>query len=106
MTKTHKKINFENFILFLFGFGKPWWLRISKTFKKEQNSCRGGFLKEGKVIGVEKMHQIQTEIDKTTTKNQILKLLCSFCVFLENLGGLEIQDIQQRRNKLVVGKVF
>ena len=85
MTKTHKKINFENFILFLYSFGKPWWLRISKTFKKEQNSCRGDFLKEGKAIGVEKMHQIQTEIDKSTTKNQILKLCAVFVYFWKTL---------------------
>ena len=53
---------------FLCNFGKPRRLRISKTFKKEQISCRGGFFKRIKAIGVEKMHQIQTEIYKITKK--------------------------------------
>ena len=28
---------------FLCNFGKPWWLRFSKTFKKEQIGCQEGF---------------------------------------------------------------
>ena len=57
-----------------------------------------------KTFGVEKMHQILTEIDKNT-KIQILKILCSFCVILENLRGLEFQR-RSTRNKLVVRKAF
>ena len=34
----------------------------------EQFSCRGGSFEEIKAIGVEKMHQILTEIDKDTKK--------------------------------------
>ena len=53
---------------FLCTFRKTWWLRILKTIKKQQMGCRGGFFEEIKVIGVEKLHQIQTEIDKNTKK--------------------------------------
>ena len=67
---------------FLSTFRKTWWLRMLKTFEKEQNSCRGGFFEEIKAIVVEKMHQIQTEIDKNTRKNQIfenfMQFLCTF----------------------------
>ena len=35
--------------------------------------------------------QIQTQNDKNTRKIRILKTLCNFCLFLENLGGLECQ---------------
>ena len=58
------------------NFRKNWWLRMLKTFKKEQISCRGGFFEEIKAIGVEKMHQIQTEIDNT--KNQIFEKFMQF----------------------------
>ena len=54
-------------------FRKIWWLRMLKTFSKEQIRCRGCFFEEIKAIGVEKKHQILTEIDKNTKKNQILK---------------------------------
>ena len=85
-------------------FRKTWWLRMLKTFKKEQIRCRGCFFEEIKAIGVEKMHQILTETDKNK-KIQILKILCSFCVILENRGGLEFQR-RSSRNKLVVRKAF
>ena len=52
-----------------------------KTFKKKQISCRGGFFEEMKAIGVEKMHQILTEIDKNTKKSNFenfMQLLCNF----------------------------
>ena len=65
---------------FLCNFGKPRWLRISKTFKKEQINCRGGFFKEIKAIGV-KMHQTQTEIYKNTKKTNFetfMQFLCDF----------------------------
>ena len=66
-------------MLFLSIFRKTWWLRMLKTFKKEQISCCGGFFEEIKAIGVEKRHQIQTEIDKNTKKNQIFE---NFMVFV------------------------
>ena len=75
-----------------------------KRFSKEQICCHGCFFDEMKTFGVEKMHQILTEIDKNT-KIQILKILCSFCVILENLRGLEFQR-RSTRNKLVVRKAF
>ena len=90
---------------FLCTFRKTWRLRMLKTFKKEQISCRGGFFQEIKAIGVGKKHQIQTEIDKNTKKNQILKTLCSLCVILENLGDLEFQR-RSTRNKVVARKAF
>ena len=65
------------------------------TFRKEQISCRGGFFEEIKAIGVEKMHQIQT---KNTKKINFSKILCSFCVILESLGGSIIKDVQQGTN--------
>ena len=48
------------------------------TFKKEQISSRGGFFEEIKAIGVEKMHQIQIEIDKNTKKNQKFSVFVYF----------------------------
>ena len=75
-------------------FRKTWWFRMSKTLNKEKICCPGGFLEEIKAICVEK-----------TKKNQILKVLCSFCVILESLGGLEFQR-RSTRNKLVVRKAF
>ena len=56
-----------------------------KTFKKEQVSCRGGFFEEIKAIGVEKMHQIQTEINKNTKKNEFWKFYAVFVYFSKNL---------------------
>ena len=47
------------------------------------------------------MHQIQTEIDKNTEKIKFLKILCSFCVVFERLGGLEGWR-RSVRNKFVV----
>ena len=70
---------------FLCNFGTPWWLRISKTFNKEQIGCQEDFLRK-----LTKTQKIQT-----------LKILCSFCVNLENLGGFEFQR-RSKRNKLVV----
>ena len=84
---------------------KTWWLRISKTSNKEEIRCPGGFLEEIKAIGVEKMHQILTEIDKNTNKIKILNNLCNFCVIFECLGGLELQR-HSTRNKLIVRKAF
>ena len=48
-----------------------------------------GFFEEVKAICFGKILQIQTEIDKKTKKFRFLKLLCSFCVLFEKLGGLE-----------------
>ena len=53
---------------FLCTFRKTWWRRMLKTFSKEPIRCRGCFFEEIKAIGVEKMHQILTEIDKNTQK--------------------------------------
>ena len=86
-------------------FSKTWWLRMLKTIKKQQISCRGGFFEEIKAISVEKMHQIKTKNDKNTKNNKFSKILSSFCVILENPGVLEFQR-QSTRNKLVVGKAF
>ena len=80
MTEYSKIQNFENFRQFLFIFRKAWWLRMLKTFRNEQISCRGGFFEKIKAIGVEKMHQILTEIDKNT-KNSIFE---NFMQFLWN----------------------
>ena len=44
----------------------PWWLRMSKTFKKENIRCPRGFFEDIKAISARKMHQIQTEVDKST----------------------------------------
>ena len=54
---------------------------MSKTLIKEKIRCPRGFLEEIKAIGVEKMHQIQSENEKNT-KNQIfenfMQFLCTF----------------------------
>ena len=56
---------------FLCTFRKTWWLRMAKTSKKEHIGCCGGFFEEIKAIGVEKMHQIQTENEKNTKKSKL-----------------------------------
>ena len=56
-----------------------------KTFKNEKISCRGGVFEEIKAIGVEKMQQIQTEIDKNTKKNQFWNIYAVFVYFSRNL---------------------
>ena len=61
----------------------------------------GGLFEEVKAICSGKMHRIRTEIDKNTKKFRFLKILCSFCVLFEKLGGLENQ-IRSTRNKFVV----
>ena len=66
--KNTKKSNFENFMQFLCTFRNTWWLRMLKMFSKEQISCRGCFFEDIEAIGVEKIHQILTEIDKNTQK--------------------------------------
>ena len=67
---------------FLCTFRKTWWLRMLKTFSKEQIRCCGCFFEEIKAIGVEKMHQNLTDNDKNT-KNSNLE---SFMQFLCNSG--------------------
>ena len=57
-------------------FAKDLVASIVKEVKKDLLS--GGFLEEIKAIGVEKMHQIRTEIDKNTKNIKFWKLLCSF----------------------------
>ena len=89
---------------FLCTFRKTWWLRMLKTLSKQQICCRGCFFEEIKAIGVEKMHQILTEIDQTK-KIQILKTSCSFCVILKSLGGFEFQR-RSTKNNLVVRMAF
>ena len=66
---------------FLCTFRKNWWLRRLKTFKKEQISCRGGLIEEIKVFGVEKMHQIHTEIDKNTKIQKFENFVQFLCIF-------------------------
>ena len=61
-------------------------------------------MKRKKQLALKKMHQILTEIDKNT-KNQILKILCSFCVILESFGGFEFQR-RSTRNEYVVREAF
>ena len=63
---------------FLYNFGKPWWLRISKTFNKEQIGCRGDFFQEIKAIGVEKMHQFRPKLTKIQKKSIFLKKFMQF----------------------------
>ena len=43
---TQKKSKFKTFLQFLCNFGKPWWLRISKTLNKEQIGCQEVFLRK------------------------------------------------------------
>ena len=66
---------------FLCTFRKTWWLRMLKTFSKEQICCRGCFFEEIKAIGVEKMHQTSTEIDKNTKNSSFenfMQFVCNF----------------------------
>ena len=79
---TKKNQIFENSMQFLCTFPKTWWLRMLTTFSKEQIHCCGCLFDEIKAIGVEKLHQTQTEIDKNTKKNQILKLIYTYAVFV------------------------
>ena len=68
----HLKIQiFETFMQFLCTFRKTWWLRM---FSKDQIRSRGCFFEEIKAIGVKKMDQSLTEVDKKT----ILQFLCTF----------------------------
>ena len=53
---------------FLCPFRTTWWIRMLKTFSKEQTCCRGCFFEEIKAIVVEKLNQLLTEIDKNTKK--------------------------------------
>ena len=66
LTKYLKIQLFEFFMQFLCTFRKTWYFIKLKTFNKEQIRCRGCFFEEIKALGVEKMHQILTEIDKNT----------------------------------------
>ena len=89
LTKNLKIQIFKFFLKFLCTFRKSWWRRMLKTFKAEQISCRGGF-EEINAVGVEKMHQIQTEIDERTEKKiKFSTVFCNFCALFEKLGGLE-----------------
>ena len=49
---------------FLSNFRKTWWLRLSKTFKKEKVCCLRGFFEEVKAISAGKMHQMHTKVDE------------------------------------------
>ena len=87
---------------FLCTFRKTWWRRILKTFKKEQISCRRGVFEKIKEIGVEKMHQILTEVDKNTRKMKFGKFYAVFVYFLKHWWLRR----RSTRNKLVVRKAF
>ena len=79
--KNTKNLILENFMEFLCTFRKTWWLRMLKTFSKEQIRCRCCFFDEIKTIDFEKMHQIHTEIDKNTKKSNFwyfMQFLCTF----------------------------
>ena len=79
--KNTKKTNFEKFMQLLCIFRKTWWLRMLKIVSKEQIRCHGCFFEEIKATGVEKMHQILTEIDKNTKKSNFenfMQFLCKF----------------------------
>ena len=90
---------------FLCTFRKTWWLSmLRRTFSKEQMRCRGCFFEETKAIGVEKMHQILTEIDKNTKKSNFENYM-QLCVILQSLGGYEFQR-RSTRYKMVVRKAF
>ena len=65
LEKYSKYLNFESFMHFLSIFRTTWWLRMLKTFKTEQISCRGGFFEEIKAIGVEKCIKFKQKLTKT-----------------------------------------
>ena len=83
--KNTKNLIFENFMEFLCTFRKTWWLRMLKTFSREQIRCRCCFVDEIKTIDVEKMHQIHTEIDKNTKKIKFLIFYAVFVCFSKDL---------------------
>ena len=66
---------------FLCIFRKTWWLRMLKTFSKEQIRCRICFFEEKKGIGVEKTHQFLTEIDKNTKNSNFENFMQFLCIF-------------------------
>ena len=70
---------------------------MSKTFNKETILCAEGFFEEVKAICAGNFHQIHTKIDKKTKKFRFLKILCSFCVLFDKLGGLECQGRSSRK---------
>ena len=72
---------FETFMKFLWTFRKTWWLRMLKTFSKEQIRCCGCFFEEIKTIGGEKTHQILTEIDKNTKSSNSENFMQFLCIF-------------------------
>ena len=82
---TKKNQIFENFMQFLRFFRKTWWLRMLKTFSMERILCRGCFFEEIKAIGVEKMHQIRTEIDEIHENSDFWNFYAIFMYFSKNL---------------------
>ena len=68
----HSKIqNFESFMQFLSIFRTPWWLRMLKTFSKEQICCRGCFFEEIKQLVLKKCIKFRPKLTKTQKKIKI-----------------------------------
>ena len=94
--------NFKNFMRCLSIFRNNWWLRMSKTFNKE-NCCPGVFFEDAKAVCAGKMHQIHTKIDKKIKKFGVSKILINCCVFFWKLSGLETHRRSTRKQVVVRG---
>ena len=71
-----------------------------KTFSKDQIRCRGYFYQEINAIGVEKIRQILSEIDKNPKKINFRKFHAVFVYFWKALVASNFKDVQQGTNWL------
>ena len=71
---------------FLCNFGKPWWLRISKTFNKEQIGCQEVFF--------EKNAQFATKSYNNFKMYQFFTFSCNFCQISKDFMGQNVEYLQ------------
>ena len=76
-------MNFETFMQFLCNFGKPWRLRISKTFNKEQIGCQEGFLGNKRSFVMKKTHNLRTKMTITSKRTDFPRFHATFVKLLK-----------------------
>ena len=88
---------------FLCNFGKHWWLRISKTFNKEQIGCREGFFRnylkfcKGKKFATKSYNKIKMY--------QFFTFSCNFCQISKDFTDHNVEYLQPRMISLSNGVV-
>ena len=80
----------------LCNFGKPWWLRISKTFNKEQIGCQEGFLGNKPSFVMKKNSQFATKNEDDIKMYRFFTFSCNFCKTSKDFMDQNVKYFQPR----------